>query len=192
MLCWSTVPSSQYKKKKRAISMNTYCLPVTQWPAVSTEFLLTKTPPQTCANRTPAWWIWRLTDHGHAPVWASCPPTIRDPEMPSKSGRCPHSAKQNRVGYMVQTKKQSFWCTSSVLGSLFVVAGEGFFVVFWSTLLLAAGLLTFAAGAHLLEIPGLVLQVVWNMCYFCCLHAYCLGMELWCTLRVSGSRPLLL
>lgn len=50
--------------------------------------------------------------------------------MPSKSGRCPHSAKQNRVGYMVQTKKQSFWCTSSVLGSLFVVAGEGFFCCF--------------------------------------------------------------
>lgn len=101
---------------------------------------------------------------------------------------------ENRTESVIsfKPKKQSFWCTSSVLGSLFVVVGKGFFVVFWSTVLLAAGLLMFAAGAQVLEILGLVLQVVWNMCYFCWLHMYFLGMELRRTLTVSGSRSLLL
>jgi len=95
--------------------MNTYFLPVTQWAAVSTEFSLTKTPPQMCANCLPVWWTWRLTDHGHAPIGAFCPPTIREPKMLSKSGRCPHAAKQNRVGYILQAEKNRAFGTLAAL-----------------------------------------------------------------------------
>lgn len=136
---------------KRGISMNTYFLPVTQWPAVTTEFSLTKTPPQMCENCTPARRIWRLTDHGHAPVWASCPPTIRDPETLSKSGRCPHSAKQNSRLYRSNWKTE-LWVHWQHFGLVF----------FYSTVLLAVGFLVFAAGAWLLEILGLL----YEMCVF--------------------------
>lgn len=123
---------------KSAISMNTYFRPVVQWPAVTTEFSLTKVPPHICANFAPTWWIWRLTDHGHAPTSASCPPTIRDPEVLSMSGRSPHSTKQNRVSYKAHTEKQSFWWAS-----------HGWFFV--STVLLAVIFLMFPARALILE-----------------------------------------
>lgn len=94
---------------KAAVSSDTHIRPVVQWPAVSTEFSLTKAPPHTWANSTPTRCTWRLTAHGQAPSRASWPPTILDSKLPSTSGRRPHSAEQNQVGCGARMQRLVHW-----------------------------------------------------------------------------------
>lgn len=172
---------------QRGISRNTYFLCVTQWPAVSTEFSLAKAPPQTCANCTPAWWIWRLTDHGHAPIWASCPPTIRDPETLSKSGRCPHSAKQNSQLY------RSNWKTELLVH--WQHFGRGWFLFGWFFItysVTCCGIVDVCGWSPASADPRVVFLGCMKCVYFIWLHTYFLCTDLLCTLRVSGFQSLLL